>query len=1058
VKGIKINDVPVELLIKYFDEQDLQDTLLLPSTEDEVKAYYEYTVAVGSNSYTFFSQLDSAASKDLDTIKSLAVFDLLDLEGEIELLDIDSVTKESGSYSGQIYLSSKRIGVRYPNRYRFVYSTVSSAIQDFVAIEGSISDDITDTTAITISDSRTGENLFGSSTVNLVLREAEGYYEVYNASTAALLGRIYENEKSRVQRYDVSGRELYIDESGNETTSGLRQSRFLRHLEAVRSSLAPGYISDPREITSKNFIPGVIGIYKQGRSKELLRYLEFIRTKTYTRVPLDESQEYIDSTIPRIIRQELPDIDDSYEETRTEFRVKKILDFNLEVAEVVAAVLDEPNRSFYKPSLATISNGQVAIVTAKREIARYNGITGEVSLLGSQQVVTEGSRQLDLVVSESGIASLRIPIEKRVNLTANKYYEQRQTSTTGKYWQFSPTTNWVSTEIREVLSTQSESDLVFIDVLGVKLSYLKKSNKLLDYMEIQAGTEVMIAGDRADTGILKRVKSDRTGLENAPIPASSRVYSRDDQSYNGAQKNGSMYTYASSPNKWFRTSISRVRRPSESDLWDEYVKIRRSKGTSFEDVEYTVNSSQNGSSVSLINPVIDNKTFQIKSFQAGMRSIYSLGYIEYQVEEIYPSSRTGNVYFGQISGLTGSGQFTLAKYSPAYSVPEITPEDFELDGYVLNSLDGSYSREYYVRDLEDRNFGVFIEETISISGGNATNSSVPKWTEFLDYEHQYKTSGWDFRDKFGSGVLRGSAVSISSTLEEFERRFSSFRHFLVDGSLRLSVRGDLVPDDAFLASRRRAIADMAIDFINRPGSQIFTPGNLGYDEDSPMKMRVYAEGLLKATTGYITGKRASKTGLTSASEISGTVSLERLDRGRRQAEAFERYEPEAEESLRDYSRAAAAISSKNSIQRILAYKTSPTMSKAIDSELARITRDRVMAQHTSSQMAIDSIDVIDKTPRSYSVSRSDFKEKLAETMAGFFFDSNTYYEGDYYLNDYYKYYKGKMDRLGPSYNSEIISGRPTYKKTLSRKQLAESPVDLVELVIGGEGGDDWRVL
>jgi hypothetical protein len=656
------------------------------------------------------------------------------------------------------------------------------------------------------------------------------------------------------------------------------------------------------------------------------------------------------------------------------------------------------------------------------------------TIVGGLEKITVDGENLDVAYDERTSRSfLRIPVKKELNSANTRYYLKKRSTNpdSGSLFDFSTSTKTflrTAAQVPEILSTNSESDFSFGFIMSGYLAQLKGRGP------VSGNSFVFITS----TMTLKKVKSDSSGLESATVPSGNRVFSRSDQAFNGAQAD-SLYTYSGS--SWTRSS-PRLTQPTNSEIYDEYVTIGATR--------YPITQSQNGT---FVNPTIKGTVYQIKTDSTN--PIYELGYIEHGVR--ISDERSGVEYFGQVTESSGSN-FTLGKYSPAYSDQGFT--GFDMDEYTYDSMDDSYSKTYYLRDFVDRSFAVEVVETISKSGDNADSSSTPKWTEFIDYDHVKTNSGSLTEVELLSGrksYRTATAVSSASSINTFISRFGDFEHSLVDGSLRISLRGDFVPGGAVESDRKRTMGRMALDFLNRPGSNIFTVANIGQDEDSPMKMRIYSQGLLSIVSS---APRISEPAPKANSQTSfgDNITIQRID-----------MPPAAELLPQQYGdgyfseeamSAASSVSSTNSFQRIVSYKEFPTNESRARSEFSRLSRAKIMASKTSTESAKDDIVKYDSTPTVSTVRRLSFKKEVLESMSGFLYSSNEYSESDFALTNYYKYYKDKLDQIdSPVYQQELEGG--TYKRTILRSSAESDPEYLISKILSRyENGSEteWRVL
>ncbi len=1043
MRGIHLNDVPLDIFLKYFNSDDLQDRLLEPKLIDDERDYYEYTVTVsGEGDFTVYSHLTKDGN-DADELVRQAFLELAPIIAGLEESDITlaGISAPVSTVSlGMMYVSQFRPGAIYPIRYSFEYAIDGETIH-FIAVDGSI-DEISDVTSIEITDTRTGDNAIGSGVyVNLVLNSAESRYYVYDSSSSLLLGYVYENTESKRQKLDSLSRPVFIDESGNETSMGFRGSRMLRHSSALRSSFfSGGSLFDPRELSFPAFLPGVVGLYKQGTEAELIYHEKFLRSKSYEQITLT-TESYSDVAITQEIKDGLDAGSGSYGPVVSEeSRLRTLLDLS-SVRRVAARFSDEPSFTFSIGSevASNIDDGDPIIVVAEKGEVSYDNVLYETSSSNGIDTISVGSQNLEIGYSEeSGRNFVKIPVKKELD-PANTLYYQKKILTAPERGYFYDYTTSSSKIVLEILSTKNESDVFVVgtSITGYFATLILKNKVTIK--TITAGTMIFITSSNQ----LKKLKSDSSGLESASIPSNNLVFSRSDQAFNGA-KGDTLYTYSSG--SWTASNPSMVR-TSSIELYREYVTVS--------DKRYDLAQDAFGK----ISPVrIKEISYPIQT--GSSNPIYSLGYIEYPV--FVTDRKIGVEYFGQVAS-SGDRTFTLVKYSPTYEDTGVTMEDFDLDGYVYNSGDGSYTKTYYIRDYVDRSLAVEVTETISKSGDNADGSSTPNWTDFIDYNHTYTVSGVETAIDLNSGkkcFRSGAAITSPSTLERMYSRFTEFDHSLVDGTFRISTRGDLIPSNTVRLKRSQTLGRMGADFLNRPTSDLFTVSNVGNDENAPMKMRIYSEAVLSMVSS--SPRRRTTSGKPQSSSISeGTTMFQRIDRsptaGLSPAVYGDGYFSE------EISRASASVSSSSGYQKLLSYSQFPTNESRVRSEFASLARSKIMSSHTSTESAKDDVVGYDRTTRERPNSRISLAGGISESLVEFFFSSNTYSDRDFSVNNYYKYYKDKLDAIPlPVYPEESEQG--SYKITALRSRLASEPGSayIVEKILSrfDESGseEEWRVL
>lgn len=475
-KGVYLNDIPMDLFLKYFTKEDLQDRLLEPSLTDDIRNFYKYTVTISSTDYTHYSIYsdDDGTSVDDEVLVLFA-----DLFPGIVAGDIDSIAAVgSGDLTdAQAYLLREQ-GYVVPNKFTFELLD-GSEIYRQVEVNGSMAPAITaSTTGVTIEDYRTEATVVsGVSSFDLVRKDANSsifYFEVYDGST--LVGYLRFNETSQIQKVNSSGRRLYINEAGNETTEFIRRSNFLRHNRAIRKGVFA--IQNPIDIIPLKFNPRTIGLYKSGADLTLAFYENFNRTVTYKRVS-PSGFEYTVDRLGSSIYDEIPNVNDTHSVSTVESKIREIE--NISDFRRIRAIKAGDTFHSVGENDYFISGEKVIVESYTKRLSFDNypyfavGVNNLVSLESSGDLAN-----LQVKRANNGLEYLRLPVvissgAKKVALPGGKFLDLQQTQDGKvKYFIYKGNNYLISTDPTDAVAN-SRYPYGFIEV-RVGISYAKASN------------------------------------------------------------------------------------------------------------------------------------------------------------------------------------------------------------------------------------------------------------------------------------------------------------------------------------------------------------------------------------------------------------------------------------------------------------------------------------------------------------------------------------------------------------------------------------------------------
>jgi hypothetical protein len=410
--GIYLNDIPMDLFLKYFTKEDLEDRILEPSMVNDIRTFFKYTVSINSTNYTHYSTFSNDVNLSQE-IREEIVYMFSDIVTGISNGDIDSIIAAgSGDLVNAQAYSLREEGFVIPNKYYFEEKD-GSYKRKFVLVNSLMEPAITtDLTGVSIADIRTNTTVVsGVSTFSIIRKDVTSsifYFEVYNNTTLVGYLRIY--DASEIQEINSEGRLLYINESGNKTTEFIRRSNFLRHNRSIRKGIFS--LENPIDIISLRFNPRTVGFYREGVSLKLAFYQNFERTVTYKRVSSSfVSSNELDSDVERIrpdIKSEIPNINDTYDVDTIESKIKEVADISL-----FRRISAQKNGNMFTSlsSNQSFVQGEVVLVDTYERKLRFENINYAVNPSNVVSIQSSGNlANLEIKTASNGLDYLRLPI------------------------------------------------------------------------------------------------------------------------------------------------------------------------------------------------------------------------------------------------------------------------------------------------------------------------------------------------------------------------------------------------------------------------------------------------------------------------------------------------------------------------------------------------------------------------------------------------------------------------------------------------------------------------
>jgi hypothetical protein len=402
-----------------------------------------------------------------------------------------------------------------------------------------------------------------------------------------------------------------------------------------------------------------------------------------------------------------------------------------------------------------------------------------------------------------------------------------------------------------------------------------------------------------------------------------------------------------------------------------------------------------------------------------------------------------------VSSTSGS-ETLLVRYSPIVSEIEFD-ENFFQDTSEFTESSGIFTRERYIRDEKDTEFFLKITETVE----KQSSPAIPEIKEFIDYNHTIVSSGEDFTTLSGLKIKRGLAVNTYMTLSSFIGKFSNFEHLA--SNRYYESRGALVRDDYIKEEKKKTIISMITEYMGF-NSNFYASVGLFYGANSFMKMRIVSEAFFNVISFMKTRDEDNILNLSlTFDNLKKNIIFYKLDNAINFDSKFKIRDYIDDSFLEQRLEALRESSKLNSFQKLLDYKEIPYTQKRLNYLYEQKKREKIFLEATSSERAKDVLELIEKKFKDNTVTKLEFKNSLISLISGFFFESNTYEENDYYVTSFYKYYKDKLSK-----SSEISSipffDNVNYKSVILKSDLKTTGNynSLLEKIFSND--EDWRII
>jgi hypothetical protein len=417
MKGIYLNDIPMDLFLKYFSKEDLVDRDLDPSLLPDFRTLYKYSFPISEQTRYFYSLLPIAQS---NKIKENIIVDLQDLyTNALNISDVGTLTLVSTLSNEKVYIQTNRTELnnhRYLFQYNQNYENNPNPFY-FIEVNGTLNGDLADLEEeITIKDSRTDADILGFEVDIEKEQSLSGVikYNVYETGNEVLVGFIYEHRRNLIQELNNLGQPLFLNEFGTKTTNSRKESKFLRHNFAMRKGF--NNIVDPLDLIVLKFRPSVLGVYKKGEEEILVYYENFTRTFSYKKVaaidvPSGATIETI--RIPQDIKDGITEESpDPYNVSFRESKLKEVLNFfNVKRVKVLmdGDFYESINRT---ESITSVDKNVFAEIYEKK--IKYRDLNYTIFKIANKEHVIlgiNGLSNLNLeIYSDLGINYIKLPV------------------------------------------------------------------------------------------------------------------------------------------------------------------------------------------------------------------------------------------------------------------------------------------------------------------------------------------------------------------------------------------------------------------------------------------------------------------------------------------------------------------------------------------------------------------------------------------------------------------------------------------------------------------------
>jgi hypothetical protein len=403
MNGIYLNDIPMDVFIKYFTKENLGVSNFPPVMVDK-KNVYTYTLTLdgvpGFIYKSFIGDLTEAENEKNEIIYNFSDIDVLeadDITGTVSLPELNFVYE----------LDQKMTPYQY--RFEYNFDTVEETFK-FITLPST-----TFPQSGIIRDSRTGDALsIESSLIGSVdiIETSSGVYQVSQVLTGEVIGLIYENNKIQVHKKNAAGEYLYYN-GVQETTESQSQGSFLKY-KALRDS-GLSILEKRNALIYSKISPGQVALINDGQTERLEFFQTFKKLTSYEIVSNP-------NPVPTSYRKGIVDVsmsttpDETLNINKTLLNISSLIQYNfkkvgdnltrLYTSDVLPQEGETIIANIYQDHV--ILKGRDIIINSNNTIAYYTAA---------------GSTPVQLIRSVQNNKFMRIPV--KVNNSVSVYNEQK---------------------------------------------------------------------------------------------------------------------------------------------------------------------------------------------------------------------------------------------------------------------------------------------------------------------------------------------------------------------------------------------------------------------------------------------------------------------------------------------------------------------------------------------------------------------------------------------------------------------------------------------------------
>jgi hypothetical protein len=400
MNGIYLNDIPMDVFIKYFTKENLGVSNFPPVMVDK-KNVYTYTLTLDGEAgfihKSFIGDLAKAKNEIIYNFSDIDVLEADDITGTVSFPELNFVYE----------LDQKMTPYQY--RFEYNFDTVEETFK-FITLPST-----TFPQSGIIRDSRNNEPLSIDGTdigsVSISDQLEDGTYSVTLGSD--IIGYIHENNKIQVHKKNASGEYLYYN-GVQETTESQSQGSFLKYKSLRDSGLS--ILEKRNALIYSKISAGQVALINDGQTERLEFFQTFNKLTSYEIVsnpdpiPTSYRKGIVDVSMSTTPKNETLNINKTLLNISSliQYNFKKVGDnlTRLYTSDVLPQEGETIIANIYQDHV--ILKGRDIIINSNNTIAYYTA---------------PGSTPVQLIRSVQNNKFMRIPV--KVNNTVSVYNEQK---------------------------------------------------------------------------------------------------------------------------------------------------------------------------------------------------------------------------------------------------------------------------------------------------------------------------------------------------------------------------------------------------------------------------------------------------------------------------------------------------------------------------------------------------------------------------------------------------------------------------------------------------------